>query len=88
LSAENVTVVAPARLERRGYSRLPLRVIFAVLFMVAAFWLLDLYTEPAWGKIQSFLVGYFVGTFSMDWIRQRAARAPLAETGSRSRSGL
>jgi putative intracellular protease/amidase len=76
LSAENVAVVAPPaeRAERRSYSRIPLRLIFAILFVVGGFWLMDLWTDPTWSKIQSFLVGYFAGTFFMDWIRQRAAR--------------
>jgi hypothetical protein len=29
---------------------------------------------PTWDKIRSFLLGYFLGSFTMEWIRQRAAR--------------
>jgi hypothetical protein len=85
LSVENVAVVAaPAeRVERRSYSRVPLRLIFAVLFLVGGFWLMDLWTDPTWSKIQSFLVGYFAGTFFMDWIRQRASRAVVPAPGPR-----
>ena len=87
MSAENVAVAAPARVERRSHSRAPMRVILAALALVASFWLMDLYSAPAWSKIQSFLIGYFLGSFVMDWIRQRADRGPLVRAGSREDIG-
>lgn len=84
MSVENVAVtpvegaLPVARAERRARSRMPLRVVLGALFVVSAFWLMDLYADPTWSKMQSFLIGYFVGSFVMDWIRQRAERAPEA----------
>ena len=89
MSAENVVVTTGPvqREDRRGRSRTPLRMIMAALFLISALWLVDLYTEPGWSKIQSFLVGYFVGTFVMDWIRQRADRQVLAPVAARRSLG-
>ena len=54
-------------------------------------WLAELYTDPTWAKIRSFLLGYFLGTFVMEWVWQRAsrglwasARLPPDETAERS----
>ncbi len=60
--------------ERRGRSRNPLRLILTALLIGCALWLAELYMQPTWGKIRSFLLGYFLGTFVMEWIRQRAGR--------------
>lgn len=86
MSAENVVTTGPVQREdRRGRSRTPLRIIMAALFLISALWLVDLYSDPGWSKIQSFLVGYFVGTFVMDWIRQRADReVPAPAVGQRT----
>jgi hypothetical protein len=37
-------------------------------------WLGELYADPTWAKIRSFLLGYFLGTFVMEWIWQRSSR--------------
>jgi hypothetical protein len=39
-----------------------------------ALWLSELYVEPTWAKIRSFLLGYFLGTFVMEWVWQRSSR--------------
>jgi hypothetical protein len=39
-----------------------------------ALWLFELYTAPTWSKIRSFVLGYFLGTFVMEWIWQRSSR--------------
>ena len=35
--------------------------------------------QPTWTKIRSFVLGYFLGTFTMEWIRQRSERMPEEE---------
>ena len=60
--------------ERRGRSRIPLRLILMALMITSALWLAELYMNPTWPKIRSFVLGYFVGSFTMEWIRQRADR--------------
>jgi hypothetical protein len=60
--------------ERRSHSRLPLRLILTALMITSALWLAELYMQPTWSKIRSFVLGYFVGSFTMEWIRQRADR--------------
>ena len=64
-------------MERRGRSRLPLKLIMAVLFAATAIWLYDMYTSPTpiqWADMRSFVLGYFFGSFTMEWIRQRSDR--------------
>lgn len=39
-----------------------------------ALWLAELYAAPTWSKIRSFVLGYFLGTFVMEWIWQRSSR--------------
>ena len=65
--------------ERRGRSRLPLKLILMALMITSALWLTELYMQPTWAKIRSFLLGYFVGSFTMEWIRQRAERITSPE---------
>ena len=66
-------------IDRRTRSRLPLRMILTAIFLVSAVWLAELYMEPTWAKIRSFVLGYFVGTFIAEWVHQRSSRAaPLA----------
>lgn len=60
--------------ERRGRSRLPLRMILTAVLLGSALWLAELYMDPTWAKIRSFVLGYFVGSFVMEWISQRSAR--------------
>lgn len=60
--------------ERRGRSRTPLRLILLAIVVTVALWLAELYMLPTWDKIRSFLLGYFLGSFTMEWIRTRAAR--------------
>ena len=60
--------------DRRAGSRTPLRIILIVLMALSALWLYRLYEDPTWSKIGSFVLGYFVGTFVMDWIGQRSSR--------------
>jgi hypothetical protein len=60
--------------ERRGRSRTPLRLILVAIVLTVILWLGELYMLPTWDKIRSFLLGYFLGSFTMEWIRQRAAR--------------
>jgi hypothetical protein len=60
--------------ERRVGSRMPLRVILVVMMALSAFWLYRLYEHPTWSKIGSFVLGYFLGSFVMDWINQRSSR--------------
>jgi Flp pilus assembly protein TadB len=60
--------------ERRGRSRAPLKLILTAVLIAVVLWLGELYTEPTWAKIRSFLLGYFLGTFVMEWIWQRASR--------------
>ena len=60
--------------ERRGHSRLPLRLILTAILITSALWLTELYMQPTWPKIRSFVLGYFLGSFTMEWIRQRADR--------------
>jgi len=73
---ENPPVVAPAEkaVDRRSRSRTPLKIILFVLFVTTAIWVFDLYMQPSWDKILSFLQGYFFGSFVMAWILQRADR--------------
>jgi hypothetical protein len=64
-------------MERRGRSRLPLKLIMMVLFAASAIWLWDMYTSPIstqWPSMRSFVLGYFFGSFTMEWIRQRSDR--------------
>jgi hypothetical protein len=61
-------------IERRAGSRTPLRIILLVLMALSALWIYRLYEHPTWSKIGSFVLGYFVGTFVMDWIGQRSSR--------------
>jgi hypothetical protein len=63
-----------ATVERRAGSRKPLRVILIVLIALSALWLYRLYEDPTWSKIGSFVLGYFLGSFVMDWINQRSSR--------------
>lgn len=63
-----------ATVERRYGSRMPLRVILIVLIALSALWLYRLYEDPTWSKIGSFVLGYFLGSFVMDWINQRSSR--------------
>ena len=60
--------------ERRAGSRTPLRVILVVMMALSALWLYRLYEDPTWSKIGSFVLGYFLGSFVMDWINQRSSR--------------
>ena len=60
--------------ERRAGSRIPLRVILVVMMALSALWLYRLYEDPTWSKIGSFVLGYFLGSFVMDWINQRSSR--------------
>jgi hypothetical protein len=60
--------------ERRAGSRKPLRVILIILIALSALWLYRLYEDPTWSKIGSFVLGYFLGSFVMDWINQRSSR--------------
>lgn len=69
--------------ERRRRSRLPLKLILSAIFVASGLWLVELYQQPTWGKIRSFLLGYFLGSFIIEWIHQRADR--LSEGGSESR---
>ena len=62
--------------ERRSRSRLPLKAIMTVVLATSAIWLYELYMMPTWAKIRSFVLGYFIGSFIMEWINQRASRAP------------
>jgi hypothetical protein len=60
--------------ERRGRSRAPLKLIMTAVLVACVLWLAELYADPTWGKIRSFLLGYFLGTFVMEWIWQRSSR--------------
>jgi hypothetical protein len=60
--------------ERRARSRAPLKLIMTAVLVGFALWLTELYAAPTWGKIRSFLLGYFLGTFVMEWIWQRSSR--------------
>jgi hypothetical protein len=71
--------------ERRAGSRRPLRVILIVMMALSAFWLYRLYEHPTWSKIGSFVLGYFLGSFVMDWINQRSSRGLF---GPRARTSL
>ena len=69
--------------DRRSRSRLPLKLILAAVIVVSAIWLAELYMDPTWAKIRSFVLGYFVGTFINEWVHQRSSRAPeVAAPGS------
>ena len=61
-------------IERRAGSRTPLRIILIVVMALSGLWLYRLYEDPTWSKIGSFVLGYFVGTFVMDWVNQRSSR--------------
>jgi hypothetical protein len=69
--------------ERRAGSRLPLRIILLVLIALSAFWLYRLYEDPTWSKMGSFVLGYFFGSFMMDWINQRSSRGLFRQSGMR-----
>ena len=60
--------------ERRGRSRLPLRLILTAILFTSALWLAELYMQPTWTKIRSFVLGYFAGTFINEWVHQRSSR--------------
>jgi hypothetical protein len=62
--------------DRRSRSRLPLKLILAAVIIVSGIWLAELYMDPTWAKIRSFVLGYFVGTFINEWVHQRSSRAP------------
>ena len=64
-------------IERRTRSRLPLKLILTAIFMVSVVWLAELYMEPTWAKIRSFVLGYFVGTFIQEWVHQRSSRGTM-----------
>jgi hypothetical protein len=66
--------------ERRQRSRTPLRFILTAILAASALWLVELYMQPTWPKIRSFLLGYFLGTFVMEWIRTRADRGAVTTT--------
>ena len=61
-------------IDRRAGSRTPLRILLLVVMALSALWLYRLYEDPTWSKIGSFVLGYFVGTFVMDWVNQRSSR--------------
>jgi hypothetical protein len=47
-----------------------------------AIWLYDMYTSPTpiqWADMRSFVLGYFFGSFTMEWIRQRSDRISSAD---------
>ena len=60
--------------DRRRRSRTPLRLILTAIFITTSLWLAELYMQPTWTKIRSFVLGYFLGSFTMEWIRQRSER--------------
>ena len=60
--------------ERRSRSRIPLRLILTAILITSALWLAELYMQPTWTKIRSFVLGYFLGSFTAEWIRQRSER--------------
>lgn len=60
--------------ERRTRSRAPLKLILTAVLVGCGLWLAELYADPTWAKIRSFLLGYFLGTFVMEWVWQRASR--------------
>ena len=60
--------------ERRARSRAPLKLIMTAVLLGCALWLAELYAAPTWSKIRSFVLGYFLGTFVMEWIWQRSSR--------------
>lgn len=66
--------------ERRGRSRAPLKLIMTAVLIACALWLAELYSDPTWSKIRSFLLGYFLGTFVMEWVWQRASRGLFERT--------
>jgi hypothetical protein len=66
--------MATNTVERRAGSRMPLRVLLIVMTALSALWLYRLYEDPTWSKIGSFVLGYFLGSFVMDWINQRSSR--------------
>lgn len=61
--------------DRRSRSRLPLKLILIAVLVVSAIWLIELYMDPTWAKIRSFVLGYFAGTFINEWVHQRSSRA-------------
>ena len=64
-------------IERRTRSRLPLKLILTAIAIVSVVWLAELYMEPTWAKIRSFVLGYFVGTFIQEWVHQRSSRGTM-----------
>lgn len=62
---------------------MPLRVILIILIALSALWLYRLYEDPTWSKIGSFVLGYFLGSFVMDWINQRSSRGLFSQSGMR-----
>jgi hypothetical protein len=63
--------------ERRGRSRLPLKLILFAIMATSLLWLTELYMQPTWDKIRSLLLGYFLGSFIMAWINQRSDRSSV-----------
>jgi len=61
--------------ERRARSRAPLKIILTAILLASALWVMELYMAPTWPKIRSFVLGYFLGSFVMTWIHQRASRS-------------
>ena len=61
--------------ERRGRSRLPLKLILIAILTTSLLWLTELYMQPTWDKIRSLVLGYFLGSFIMAWINQRKERS-------------
>jgi hypothetical protein len=65
-------------INRRTRSRLPLKLILTAVLTVSAVWLVELYMQPTWAKIRSFVLGYFVGTFIQEWVHQRSSRGAVS----------
>ncbi|PYQ01130.1 MAG: hypothetical protein DMF82_20205 [Acidobacteria bacterium] len=56
---------------------MPLKLILVALFLATAIWLYDMYTSPTpiqWADMRSFVLGYFFGSFTMEWIRTNSRR--------------
>jgi predicted benzoate:H+ symporter BenE len=62
--------------ERRTRNRLPLKAIMTLALAMSAVWLVQLYMQPTWTKIVSFVLGYLVGTLINEWVHQRSSREP------------
>ena len=68
-------------INRRARSRLPLKLILTAVLTVSAVWLVELYMQPTWAKIRSFVLGYFLGTFIQEWVHQRSSRGTYQAGG-------